>query len=212
MMNRLVIFLCIAIVFFPIPAYAEKEIYINLWHRTLQLQENGKVLKTYRIGVGTRDTPSPMGVFKIIDKAENWYDGFGPRWMQLSVPWGAFGIHGTDEPHSIGGYVSEGCIRMYDHQVIELYKLVPMGTKVTIDGPLTGHPDVPYRLLVNGSRGALVKMVQHYLQGAGYYKGTCNGIFNRSTEIAVTRYQKDHHLPVTAQIDYDDFIYMGIFE
>jgi hypothetical protein len=211
-MKRLVIFLCIAIVLFPIPAYAEKEIHINLWHRTLQLQENGKVLKTYRIGVGTRDTPSPMGVFKIIDKSKNWYDGFGPRWMQLSTPWGAFGIHGTDQPHSIGGYVSEGCIRMYDHQVEELYDLIPMGTKVTIDGPLTGHPDVPYRLLVNGSRNALLKTVQHYLQGAGYYKGKCNGIFNRSTEIAVTQYQKDHHLPVTAQIDYDDLLDMGIIE
>jgi hypothetical protein len=34
------------------PAFAEREIYINLWHRTLQLQDNGKVIKTYRINPG----------------------------------------------------------------------------------------------------------------------------------------------------------------
>jgi hypothetical protein len=132
--------------------------------------------------------------------------------MQLSVPWGTFGIHGTNKPYSIGGYVSEGCIRMYDKQVEELYELVHIGTKVTIDGPLTGHPDVTYRVLVTGSRGALVKIVQHYLAGAGLYKGECNGIFDKLTEQAVVLYQKQQKLPVTAQIHYEDLLRMGIIE
>ena len=230
------LFFVMIVSFCPLTVFAEKEIYINLWHRTLELQENGvtiktyritpsmedtrtlksqkdeKKLKKYRIGPGTRDTPTPVGIFKIIDKRKNWYDGFGSRWMQLSVPWGTFGIHGTNKPYSIGGYVSEGCIRMFDKQVEELYDLVPMGTKVTIDGPLTGHPDVTYRILVNGSRGALVKIVQHYLLAAGYYKGECNGKFDHLTEKAVARYQKDEGLPVTKQIHYEDLLHMGIIE
>ncbi|MFD0717302.1 L,D-transpeptidase family protein [Paenibacillus sp. GCM10027626] len=202
----------IAISASPTFAHADKEIYINLWKRTLELQEDGKVIKTYRIGVGTRDTPSPMGVFKIVDKRRNWFDGFGPRWMELNVGWGTFGIHGTNKPYSIGGFVSEGCIRMYDKQVEELYDLVDIGTKVTIDGPLTGHPGVTYRILVKGSRGALVQIVQNRLQAAGYYNGECNGQFDRLTEIAVTQYQKDHGLKVTAQIHYEDLIHLGIEE
>lgn len=196
----------------PMYAYADKEIHINLWKRTLLLLDNGNVIKSYRIGVGTRDTPSPMGIFKIVDKRRNWFDGFGPRWMELSVGWGTFGIHGTNKPYSIGGFVSEGCIRMYDKQVEELYDLVNIGTKVTIDGPLTGHPDISYRIMVKGSRGALVKIVQHRLQAAGYYQGECNGLFNRLTEIALAEYQKDHGLRVTAQIHYEDMLHMGIEE
>ncbi|USG67833.1 L,D-transpeptidase family protein [Brevibacillus ruminantium] len=172
----------IAITASQAPAHADKEIYINLWKRTLELKENGKVIKTYRIGVGTRDTPSPVGVFEIVDKRKNWFDGFGPRWMQLNVGWGTFGIHGTDKPYSIGGFVSEGCIRMFDNQVEELYDLVSVGTKVTIDGPLTGHPDITYRILVKGSRSALVQIVQNRLQAAGYYMGECNGQFDRLTK------------------------------
>lgn len=196
----------------PTPAFAEQEIVINLWKRTLELREDGKVIKHYRIGVGTRDTPSPMGVFTVIDKARNWGNGFGTRWMQLSVPWGSFGIHGTDKPFSIGGYVSEGCIRMHNREVEELYELVSMGTKVTIDGPLTGHRDITYRIMVNGSRGALVQIVQNRLRAAGYYSGECNGRFDRATEIALSRYQKDHGLRVTAQIHYVDLLHMGIIE
>ncbi|WCK55061.1 L,D-transpeptidase family protein [Aneurinibacillus sp. Ricciae_BoGa-3] len=209
------------------PALAKNEIYINLWDRTLKVQDKGKVIKTYRInpdaqniraikqyriGPGTKDTPTPVGIFTIVVKKKNWYNGFGSRWMQLSVPWGTFGIHGTNKPYSIGGYVSEGCIRMYDQQVEELYELVDIGTKVTIDGPLTGHPDVTYRVLVCGSRGALVKLVQHHLQAAGFYKGECNGIFDQLTEKAVVLYQKQQKLPVTAQIHYEDLLRMGIIE
>jgi lipoprotein-anchoring transpeptidase ErfK/SrfK len=44
----------------------------------------------------------------------------------------AYGIHGTIEPKSIGTQASEGCVRMLNKEVEELYSLVPVGTKVTI--------------------------------------------------------------------------------
>lgn len=44
----------------------------------------------------------------------------------------AFRIHGTNEPASIGHSVSNGCIRMLNEHVVELYEVVPLGTKVTV--------------------------------------------------------------------------------
>jgi hypothetical protein len=196
----------------PCQTFAEKEIVINLWHRTLKLEEDGKVIKTYKVGPGSIDTPTPMGVFKIVNKSLNWGSGFGSRWMEINVPWGTYGIHGTNKPGLIGRYVSHGCIRMRNRDVEELYKQVKIGTKVTIDGPLTGHRDLTYRILVLGSRGTLVQMVQNRLRAAGFYKGVCHGKFDRLTEIAVIKYQKAHKLPVTMQIKYEDLLHMGIIE
>jgi lipoprotein-anchoring transpeptidase ErfK/SrfK len=43
-----------------------------------------------------------------------------------------FRIHGTTQPRSIGQSVSNGCIRMLNEHVIDLYERVPVGTKVTV--------------------------------------------------------------------------------
>ena len=43
-----------------------------------------------------------------------------------------FRIHGTNEPWSIGGNVSSGCIRMLNDHVIELARMVTVGTKVIV--------------------------------------------------------------------------------
>lgn len=43
-----------------------------------------------------------------------------------------FRLHGTTEPESIGGAVSSGCIRLFNHDIIDLYNRVPTGTTVTV--------------------------------------------------------------------------------
>ncbi|MDZ5699702.1 MULTISPECIES: L,D-transpeptidase [Phyllobacteriaceae] len=43
-----------------------------------------------------------------------------------------FRIHGTNQPHTIGQAVSSGCIRMLNHDVIDLYERVPVGTRVVV--------------------------------------------------------------------------------
>jgi lipoprotein-anchoring transpeptidase ErfK/SrfK len=43
-----------------------------------------------------------------------------------------FRIHGTTEPETIGHAVSSGCIRMVDQDVIDLYRRVPVGTRVIV--------------------------------------------------------------------------------
>jgi len=72
----------------------------------------------------------PAGTFTIINKQVNPGGPFGTRWMGLSQP--HYGIHGTNNPASIGTAASNGCIRMYNEDVNELFNLVSVGTPVTI--------------------------------------------------------------------------------
>jgi lipoprotein-anchoring transpeptidase ErfK/SrfK len=45
---------------------------------------------------------------------------------------GNYAIHGTNNPSSIGGYVSHGCIRMHNADVMDLYNRAPLGTNVYV--------------------------------------------------------------------------------
>jgi lipoprotein-anchoring transpeptidase ErfK/SrfK len=51
----------------------------------------------------------------------------------LTMRNGEYAIHGTDNPASIGGFVSHGCIRMYNRDIQELYRLVQVGTPVIVE-------------------------------------------------------------------------------
>nr|WP_094549199.1 L,D-transpeptidase [Petroclostridium xylanilyticum] len=103
---------------------------INTSARTLTLYRNGSVYKTYPVAVGKPSTPTPKGTFTILNKAVNPGGPFGARWMGFTRR--GHGIHGTNNPASIGKAVSHGCVRMYNKDVIELYNLVPIGTTVKI--------------------------------------------------------------------------------
>jgi lipoprotein-anchoring transpeptidase ErfK/SrfK len=50
----------------------------------------------------------------------------------LTLRGGDYAIHGTNNPASIGGFVSHGCIRMYNRDIRELYRLVNIGTPVIV--------------------------------------------------------------------------------
>jgi lipoprotein-anchoring transpeptidase ErfK/SrfK len=50
----------------------------------------------------------------------------------LGLDHGNYAIHGTNNPASIGGYVSHGCIRMHNQDVLDLYNRVPLGTNVFV--------------------------------------------------------------------------------
>jgi lipoprotein-anchoring transpeptidase ErfK/SrfK len=45
---------------------------------------------------------------------------------------GNYAIHGTNDPSSIGGFVSHGCIRMHNEDVLDLYQRTPIGTDVYV--------------------------------------------------------------------------------
>jgi lipoprotein-anchoring transpeptidase ErfK/SrfK len=98
-------------------------------HR-LSLFNNHRLVKSYPIAVGKMLTPTPTGNYKIINKVPNPGGPFGVLWMGLSKP--HYGIHGTNNPSTIGKDVSHGCIRMYNHDVLDLAKRVSIGTTVHI--------------------------------------------------------------------------------
>jgi lipoprotein-anchoring transpeptidase ErfK/SrfK len=50
----------------------------------------------------------------------------------LTLSGGEYAIHGTNAPSSIGGFVSYGCIRMYNHDILDLYERVHFGTTVVV--------------------------------------------------------------------------------
>ena len=104
---------------------------VNTKRRILKLLKNGKVVKEYKAAVGKPATPTPKGSWKITKKAL-WGEQFGGHFMQLSVPWGIYGIHGTDKPWSVGTAASNGCVRMYSNQAGELYNTISVGTPVLI--------------------------------------------------------------------------------
>ena len=108
-------------------AYSLPSIYIDTVLRKLTFSSDN-LNKTYKVAVGKPSTPSPLGNWTIVQKALDPGGPFGVRWMRLSVPWGGYGIHGTNNPSSIGKAVSHGCIRMYNEQVIEVYDRTPIGT------------------------------------------------------------------------------------
>ncbi|MGI8526503.1 MAG: L,D-transpeptidase [Pseudolabrys sp.] len=50
----------------------------------------------------------------------------------MTIAGGEYAIHGTNNPASVGGFVSHGCIRMYNQDVMDLYDRVSFGTKVVV--------------------------------------------------------------------------------
>lgn len=105
---------------------------VNLSARRLTLYQNGSPVKSYPVGIGKMLTPTPTGTYTIVSKSPNPGGPFGAMWMGLSKP--HYGIHGTNNPSSIGKIVSHGCIRMFNRDVLQLSRLVPIGTPVTITG------------------------------------------------------------------------------
>lgn len=103
---------------------------VDLSERRLYLLDGNKVVKSYPVGVGTMLTATPVGRFRIVNKVPRPGGPFGSLWMGLSKP--HYGIHGTNNPSSIGKWVSHGCIRMHNRDVNELAAKVPIGTPVMI--------------------------------------------------------------------------------
>lgn len=106
---------------------------INIDTRKLKLYlfKNGVLIKKYPVTIGKPSTPTPLGHWTIIKKGL-WGAQFGGHFMQLNIPWGIYGIHGTDMPSSIAHAVSHGCVRMYSNDAKELYNIIQVGTTVNI--------------------------------------------------------------------------------
>jgi lipoprotein-anchoring transpeptidase ErfK/SrfK len=128
--NMIIVGQAIHIPGLPSPSSIPYTIHISLGNRTLTLMHQGTVQKVYPVGVGRMLHETPVGDFVIVNRAPNPGGPFGTMWLSLSKK--SYGIHGTNDPASIGHYVSLGCVRMQNHDVEELASIVPNGTAVFI--------------------------------------------------------------------------------
>jgi len=123
----------------------KRVIVVSLEDKKLALVVDGQVKKVYTVAVGKPSTPSPTGTFTIARRVKNptySHDGktvlpgpgnpVGTRWMGLSIK--GYGIHGTNEPKSIGKAASHGCIRMAKKDLEEMYAMVSVGDTVELVG------------------------------------------------------------------------------
>lgn len=150
---------------------------INLATRRLSFFEGNRQVHTYPVGVGKASTPTPLGNYTVIVKIMHPGGALGTRWMGLSIPGGNYGIHGTNNPPSIGGYVSNGCIRMYNQDVEQLFPKVEIGTPVEIhSGRNNPKPEqVPFDPR-GGGRTHLVQPGESLWGIAGRYGKDLNAI------------------------------------
>ena len=117
---------------------------VSKTNNDLLVTMNDKFFKRYQVGTG-QYSMTPTGTFHVVGRLEHptWYRAggtpvpfgdtnnvLGTHWISLDIP--HYGIHGTWETNTIGKQSSQGCIRLLNEQVAELYILLPEGTPVTI--------------------------------------------------------------------------------
>jgi lipoprotein-anchoring transpeptidase ErfK/SrfK len=129
------------------PLLGKPFIIINKNTNQLALIDDGKIQVVYPAATGVTNELTPEGLFTVIVKAENPYyrkknipggapnNPLGSRWIGFNAKGTdgrEYGIHGTNSPQSIGKYITQGCVRLHNHNVEALFKRVPIGTKVLI--------------------------------------------------------------------------------
>ena len=125
----------------------EDELYILIQKKThrLHLILNDHTIYSFPIATGRGDL-TPIGEFRVVTKVFKPYylpkqiaggdpdNPLGTRWLGLSVGNGyKYGIHGTNQPGSIGFSVSSGCVRMRNADIEFIYRHIPLQTRVVIE-------------------------------------------------------------------------------
>jgi lipoprotein-anchoring transpeptidase ErfK/SrfK len=122
---------------------ARRRILVSIPDRKLAIIEHRKVLRIFRVAVGAPVSPTPSGTFEIVNLVSEptyFHSGavippsadnpVGSRWIGLNQK--GYGIHGTNEPKSIGNAASHGCIRLRNHDVEQLFEMVHVQDRVEI--------------------------------------------------------------------------------
>ncbi len=120
---------------------------VNKSKNELALINENKVQTVVSVGTGKTQGLTPEGLFTITVKAKEPYfrrgdipggdpkNPLGARWIGFDAKGTdgrTYGIHGTNQPASIGKYVSQGCIRSQNEVVSSLFPLIPLGTKILV--------------------------------------------------------------------------------
>lgn len=148
-MRFLLVLLLVCSSFWSVSAEATRPplIIVNKATNQLAFIQNGKIQSVYPVATGVATDLTPEGLFTVKVKAKNPYyrkknipggapnNPLGTRWIGFDA-YGTdgrtYGIHGTNNPQSIGKYITQGCVRMHKRDVEALYEKVPIGAKVLI--------------------------------------------------------------------------------
>lgn len=145
-------FFAIGVIYSFHPAIAsDSYILIDLKTKKLLLYKNNSQFKSYSIGVGRKKFPTPTGVYRVCRLLKNpaWQNPYqkktspkinhgnknplGTRWIGFKRDsHGEYGIHGTNNPSSVGKASSHGCVRMHISEAEELYTYVYQDMPVII--------------------------------------------------------------------------------
>lgn len=129
----------------PLPG--DPLVIVNKSKNELAIINENRVQTVVSVGTGKKQDLTPEGLFTVTVKAKDPYyrkgnipggvptNPLGARWIGFDAKGTdgrTYGIHGTNQPASIGKYVSEGCIRSQNEVITSLYPLIPLGTKVLV--------------------------------------------------------------------------------
>lgn len=129
------------------PLIGDPYIIINKQTNQLAFIRDGIIQEIYTVSTGRTPDLTPEGEHNIIVKAINPYyrrgnifggnpdNPLGTRWLGFDANGTngrIYGIHGTNNEWTIGKYVTNGCIRMKNKEVENLFEKIPIGTKVLI--------------------------------------------------------------------------------
>ncbi len=124
--------------------HVEPSVEINLAERTLTVRSQGSIVAQTTVAVGSEEYPTPRGTFYITDKLETpepngvygpyalGLSGYSETLSEFGGGDGQIGIHGTNDPGSLGQAVSHGCIRLPNDVVTMLAGVLPLGTPVHV--------------------------------------------------------------------------------
>jgi lipoprotein-anchoring transpeptidase ErfK/SrfK len=142
-----------AIVFSPIwplgsnPLPGDPFLIVNKQSNEVALINGNKVQTVVSAATGKTEELTPEGLFTVTVKAPDPYyrrkdipggdpnNPLGSRWIGFDAEdtdGRIYGIHGTNDPDSIGKKISQGCIRLQNEAVESLYEYIPLGTKILI--------------------------------------------------------------------------------
>jgi len=129
-----------------------RRLVVSIPDRKLVVIENNEVVEVFTVAVGAPNSPSPTGTFTIVNRVANptyYHPGkviapgpqnpIGTRWIGLNQK--GYGIHGTDQPSSIGYAKSHGCIRLRNADVERLFERVRTGDVVELHAERTPELD-----------------------------------------------------------------------
>lgn len=192
------------------PPTGQVHLIIDTFRRKLIIFNDDEVYAQFPIAIGKSDSPSPLGNWKVISKAHKDNTMLGTRWMGLDVPWGVYGIHGTNKPWTIGSMASHGCFRMFNKDVEILYPWVKWGSPVTVIGNPFGYMSGGLQIIKTGDSGSGVIYLQEKLARLGYYKARVDGAYGPGTTKAVKALQKSLGLPETGVVDTAEYKALGV--